>query len=623
MPRCVPLAIALVALAPSVLAQAIDPPVRRVELPWPTDSAFQTGDMRDLAVGAFVAGHPATCAAVLRGTELFVLYQPGPFEHFAPAGSLGLRCIETIPRRDGKPHRLAALSNGGLHVLALGATGFADANAGPTGAWSGAQQLDVLVVPGTTSCDSYVLGWAAAGVALAHVGDDSVVTTLATITAPPGTQVLDACLVQWVADGQPEIAIQTDIGIGVFAANGTMLAGAAGVCSDARIASLGGVAPAVVQVLEQGTTWTIRTLRPGGTFPGGVVVYGGVLVPGGTVSLPEPLVDLAFVDANLDSHADLVLSTEDSVRRVLLGTAGGPQSTANNLEVHDVATSQPVANRTPLVVTDVDQDGHSDFVIAQAGTDQLVIVPRIGEQLLEYVWNSPPAADDDRLGFVCSMGWAIAPSVTSAWPTGAGGLALRMTLPPGWTPQQVVLASAYPIAVNGTVDVDDPVLLSPAHCELTFPSNTATTATSIDVLLPFAPPTSEADRYVLELRLVEKTDYGYVNSNTPRFLTLGFWCGGEIPSSFPDALTYVTSLLTTEHEAGWWLEDAALADSVLFGETAMAAAGGPTPVPPTVEPPGNRFVGLMDIPPPRKKKKTASALPSPSAVTPLGTIVAR
>ncbi len=592
-------ALLLPALAIPLFAQSnIDPPLQRLVRAWPTAPPFQPGPMHDLAVGAFVPGHPGQCAVVLRQGELFLQYQPMKFDHCTRAGALSLRRIETLPGRDGAPDRLVAVSAQGLHVLALTPAGFADANAGPDAAWAACQELDAAVLGSGASATAWVLGANAGAFALASVDDAGTVTTSLVMPAPPGMVVRDACLVDWVAGGDPEIALQTSHGLALFAANGAALLTVPGSHDAARIAALPG--PAIVRVLQAAGSWNLDT------------VFADRVESGGTLPLTRPPRGLAVLDANADAWPDVLVSTDDSVRHLLLGSVDGPTTDpATDVVIHDVDPLPVGENLAAPVVADVDDDGDDDLVVAQGAADSLVLIASFGPQLQALVWNSTPPAADELLAVEEVLGFDGVPG--EGWPatwTGAGGLGVGFALPPSWaspwTASKVLLLSVYLVDMGATASVDDPVLLAPKNYEYTLGNSGWTVA---DVLVPFDPSAEDVTRYVIEARIVDKTAGGYTNSTPPRFLDVGFKPDVAVPPTFDELM----AMLTTEHEIGWWWDWADFTSLATFHPGAPPAGKLPE-----TTPPGNRFVGLMDVPRPHKTKKGAGQVPSVGATVSLG-----
>lgn len=602
MTRLARVAIAVLLSAACLLAQAIDPPVRRILQPWPAGPTFHTGPMRDVAVGTFVP--PGRGIVALRGSDLFLFQEPVVFDHCAPAGSLGLRSIDVVRGFDGAADRLAAVSPQGLHVLAFqAANGFV--TVGGNGTWSNVDEISTGVFDNGGVQTNYVLGRTSGAVALAIINTNATVTPVMLWTAPGAAGVVDACLVDWDG-GPPEVGVQLMAGFTLLASNGTSLRTVAGNVIAGRITGWNGSSPGVTRVLQAqaGTAWTVDT------------VFQNAVTAGGTLVMPQPLVGIAAVKVNGDSLDDLVVSSQDSVRRVLVGASHGPQTAPGYVvEVHDENPLPVGTNLAPAVVADVTDDGNLDLVFGEEAADKVGIFPSLRVQLMTLAFGHYAQEGDTSVGWVKALGHDGNLNAASivGWTQGEGALGIRLLLPDNLPPilagYDHLLVTSYPIQdpASGAMTENDPVVLTPTHW--TFPvSPPSHAAATVDILLPFTQPDPAAiQRYWLEIRLVDQTDGGFVNGNAPLCLGLAFkWTGDQC---FRD----VVETMTMEQEQGGWFDVCPFEWSVMQS-TMIAGAQGPCP---GSEPDGNRFVGIIDVPPPHKKKKTLNGLPVPSTVVPL------
>jgi len=608
------------AVVTAILPAPQDPPpplldVVRVEHAWP---AAMTGPSSDVAVGAFVGGHPGRSAVTVRNGSLVLSFQPAVVEQFVPVGWSGIAAIATIPGMDGRRDRLAAVSAAGLHVLKLGEAGFVNANAGPLASWADSIDVKCAVFGSGAAATTLFLGIAPNAVRVAMLGASDAAVPIVAVPLPAPGQVLDAVLMDWWVGGLPEIVALTTSGLFVLNLAGTVEESMPGTTDAGKLAVLHGMpVPSVLQVTRQGSQWRVDT------------VSSGNVLAGGFLTLARPLVGLALTELNGDSYADAVVSTGESVRHVLLGSAQGPQAeSSGRVDIADVAPTTPLSplvdNLANLVVDDIDLDGRHDFVIAQQAANELVVIPAVQSQLVAHFQPGLPVVVDAATGLALEapVGWLVdgspLPFHTSAFWGDKDALVLRLRLPEGWSTTwsaaQRILVTVYPIVADGSPDGDDS--FEPADGESwIYELSNSSSATLADLAVPFAdaldsdgttdPLWPGHERFVLELVLVTLNgNGGFTSAGEPLFLSFGLR---------PDMNQELEDLLGTlgndDDDAQWWMEELT---TVSWASVPPPAQSG---IHPDTEPTGNRWVGANRT---LRHKKAQNQVPVAPVPTPMG-----
>ncbi|MBX3461572.1 MAG: hypothetical protein KF830_00230 [Planctomycetes bacterium] len=575
---CPLFAASLAAQSPIVPAFELE----RIERQWPTASP---GTDTHLACGRFVAGHPARGAVVVRNSRLHLWLAPAHFDHCVPTSFLGAGSIATIPSAAAAPDLLAVATEAGLRVLRYAGGTFVDAapGQGALPAWTGARDLDVLTLAAPLPM-TYVLAHAPGWIRVAIVDADGTVSPSLAFPAPPGITVLDADLIDWVPGGAPEIVAVLSNGTFVLDGNGTVLAAAAQPADAAVVAPLRtNPTPAFAQARELGGVWRIETFAATGSF---------VPIDGGTLPVASAVLGLATFDANGDAWTDLVVSTGESTRRILVGRAEGfSAASAHRIDFLDVDAADlppiPLPNRASLYVDDIDRDGNDDFVVCHRDTGRLVVTTRVRPQVQFAAYGiEDEGGTQATLEFLTPL--AGAQNLATLPVDDAANQTVyvaRIKLPTTLLPSQALDAIVYPRPMVGTEPLpDDPADLQAAvHVRFALPPDSA--GKRFDFLLPVptdllsAPAMGPNPRVLVEFTLVEAAIEQPQTSTAPVFAEF---------ARNPWMLKFEDLLLTLDPaaDASWWFDEC-------IELPVDWATAGMEPTGDSVPPPDARYFGAV------------------------------
>lgn len=523
--------------------------LERIERPWP--SAF-AGTDTDVACGRFVAEHPAMSAVVVRNGQLYLWFGPAHFAHCVTTGVSGVGAIATVPSTNADPDLLAVATPAGLRLLRYVGGTFVDAlpGQGVQTAWAGTRDLESAVFGGSQPIRcllAHGIDWVRATL----VDDAGTLLPPLSFSAPPGVTVFDVTLVDWVPGGLPEIAVLLSTGTCVLAADGTFVTGFPQAAVGGVIQALPrNAVPTFAQARNFGGVWRIETFVSQGTF---APIDGGVLPVG------QPVIGLAAFDANGDAFRDLVVSTGESLRRVLVGRPEGfSAASAHRVDFLDVDAADlptsPLSNQAPLCVCDMDRDGNDDFVVAQRPTDQLVVTIRVRPQLqFAMLGFQDEGGTLPSLAFTLPLGVSPGIGLPGEDLTGNVVLFLRLELPGVLMPNTALDAIVYPRFVQGaTPAAGDPAsLASIAHLRYAVPAGSEGKSFSLMLPLPetdvYAPAMGNVPRFVVEFSLVEATAGKPLKGSAPVFVEAAF---GNPPWS------QMLGILDPSSEGpAWWLDE--------------------------------------------------------------------
>jgi hypothetical protein len=582
-------AAALAATVPATGQSILQLDVPRIERAWPATSGYGGGIDLDLACGAFVPNSDGRSVAVIRHGQLFLSFQPTGMHHFVAAGGNGATAIATVAAIDQGSvpiptvwegtDRLAVVTSEGLSLRSY-TTEFATvpgASWGPIASWAGAADLDAGIYGGGALRARYVLGHAPGWVQVAMVHPQLGLLPVLTLPAAPGASVLDAALVDWDAGDAPEVVVMHSNGAFVMNVAGTVLA------STVRPTTAGQLVawrhnqqPAVTMVRASGGQWQVSTWKPAGTT--------GVWSEGGFCDLASAPTGLSLCAVDSDAELDLIISTSANHRDVVCGTEQGP-SVADHFQIIDVRPvtlpgSYP-ANVAPAVVTDLDQDGAEDLVIASSAGDRLVVLPRLQAEVVAFSTGTPPAQSTTNLGMLRPRGWFLDS------PEGPA-LGLRLLLPTTWQQTSELRVVVYQVAS------DDAVPQAMWHHKFQLTG----AGTRVDVLVPLPRFIADTQRYFLEVFLTNGA-----GKSSPRLwldtIVTGFqtdWAG--VQGLLPPPAT-MASL--------WWFD--------------VGGAPLPAPLPhegglftgPGSEP--NRYFGVLPLVKSKPVNSGSPVIPTPSLKT--------
>ncbi|MCR9246126.1 MAG: hypothetical protein NXI31_13935 [bacterium] len=497
-------------LVAATVAQAVPAlELERIYRPWP---AVIPGPVTDMVAGSFVAGHPGRCLVIVRDGELKLSFQPADFVHLNESGIREVDAIATVPGTGASADRLVVATTMGLRVLRYGDLGFGDANPAYStyAEWIGAVDVEALALD--TAPNRCVLahapGWVRCGMLDAT---DAMLPSLL-FPAPPGQQVLDAALVDWQPGGWPEIAVLMTHGTFVFDMTGAVLMWSLRPSTAGRVLAMRRRSePTLVQITDEGSDW--RVLSFANTGQPGVQSFDG-----GTLVLGSAPIGLAEFDLEGDDYSDVLLSTGESVRRLLPGTPQGitTQGTGR-LDLLDVRPDElppaPLPNLASLVVDDLDRDGTEDLAVASRPTDQVILSLQARSQIQFIAFDTEDDGGEvERIEFVNVLGAETEPNFASTPVgfqnplTGVDMVGLRLNLPDQIAGQQidVVIYEVQPDGAPTSSDGVDPV----ATRHFRFTLNDADPGDVFDILVPIPDalvqfPTVPMPRYVLEISMVE------------------------------------------------------------------------------------------------------------------------
>ncbi len=546
-------AIAVLSGSFAIAQGPIVPPLllERIERPWP---ATMPGVDTSLACGRFVADHPGRGVVVVRDGRLHFWFAPANLDLCVATDFTGAQAICTVPSMDASPDLLAVSTAAGLRMLRWNGDTFVDAfqGQGAIADWIDARDFATFVAP--TLSSRLLLARAPGWVRCTIVDPGGFVQPGIVFPAPITQAVLDAEYVNWVPGGLPEVAVLTTAGTFVLDASGNVLAAYAQTAAGGVLKAVNrNDPPVLVQIRQLGVDWRVETFFPTGPF---------TPVDGGLLPVSRPVIGVGVCDINGDAWADLVVSTGESLRRILLGRSEGfSATTAYRIDFFDVEEQAPgpqAPNLSPLVVDDIDRDGNQDFVVAHRNSNQLVVTYRVRPQVQLAVFQI-----QDEGGTV--------PSLTFAKTLGG---TRDVPLPiPNWSEQYVhfpqvqlptqlpanaaVDAIVYrrPVGPDETPTPDDEAHLG-AIAHFRYPVASTVGGQLFDLMLPiheaqvFAADMGPAARFVVELCVIEDVPGKAPVSTAPIFLECAvnydLYVGGSELEAYLDA-----SLLPPP----WWAHD--------------------------------------------------------------------
>ncbi|MCK5940829.1 MAG: VCBS repeat-containing protein [Planctomycetes bacterium] len=490
---------------------------------WPTTASggysFQ-GTSSSLVVGSFVPGHDGVCAVVMRDGAGYLSFQPQVFEHFvgvelpSPLASspvASARQLATLRNHGTGTDRLAAVVAGGVDLWHYGydpatqTRRFLPVGAGPDANFAGATDIRAGVHQVASGPENHFVAfsstWAQGAVVLA---DDSIVAGTR-VNVPAGSFVWDVTPIDWVPGGLPEIAALTSDGLFVFDFAGQPIDGQAFPTDRGRICAIDqDGAVALCAVIPSGGQWVSRTW----------VAASSTTWDSPTFSLPDCPTGVSAVHLTDDGYSEVVVSTVDDLERIMIGTVNGPTAQGGYFLRKHAPTS--TLNHTATVIGDLDRDGLPDLLQQCDGSNQLIWVGAIQEQMHEellqpFSGQASPSLPEPELRGVFIEGDIASSSLPdfSSFPAGYDALILRFTLPDDLPDGRELRVFQYPV-VNGDTDLSVVEVAAAA-----IPSGSQGAVFDIAVPLPLA---SSGDfKVVLEFALYDAASGTPIDSSSPVF----------------------------------------------------------------------------------------------------------
>jgi hypothetical protein len=384
----------------------------------------------------------------------------------------------------------------------------------------------------------------------------------------------------------PELAVLTTGGTYVLAADGTVLSAYAQPATGGILKALHrDTPPSFVQLRNTGTEWRVETFLPQGTF---------APVDGGTLPVQSPVIGLGAFDVNGDAFTDLIVSTGESLRRILVGHSGGfSTATSYRVDFLDVDAgdlpASPAPNLSALVVDDIDRDGNQDFVVAQRQTNRLVVTYRVRPQLQFLLsGTTDEGGTEATVKFVSALGGSLGTEEMDIHdPEHHSVFFLRLRLPPQLPPNATVDAIVYRRPNAGPSS--PPSAADPANlhgiAHYRYPIPIGNEDHLFDVMLPVETGEFEsldmqpAPRFLVEFCVIENVANQPPKSTAPMFAECA-WKG-----TVPNWNDLMDVLDPSWVGLPWW------ANEILFLSTTWTSGIDPDAT--TITPPDARYFGVV------------------------------